>query len=78
MDEKKRKEKFLKKFGQHVKRIRTAQGFSQDRIYLEGGLSRATMSRIESGSVDAQIWTLARVADVIGVPLKKLTDVDDD
>lgn len=76
MDEQKRKQRFLKAFGQHVKKVREATKYSQDRVYLEGGLSRATMSRIESGSVDAQIWTLARVADTIGVPLKKLTDFD--
>lgn len=76
MDELKRKEMFLKKFGEHVKKIRKSKGYSQDQVYLEGELSRATMSRIEHGSVDAQIWTLARVAATIGVPLKKLVDFD--
>ncbi len=76
MDDSKRKERFLKKFGEHIKKIRTAQGYSQDRVYLEGELSRATMSRIEHGQVDSQLWTLARVAETIGVPLKKLMDFD--
>ncbi|MGE4130243.1 MAG: helix-turn-helix domain-containing protein [Bdellovibrionales bacterium] len=76
MNEAKQKERFLKAFGAHIKKVRTAQGYSQDRVYLEGGLSRATMSRIEHGQVDAQIWTLARVADTIGVPLKKLLDFE--
>jgi len=68
MDSAKKKEKYLKAFGAHVKRTRIAQGYSQDRVYLEGGLSRATMSRIEHGQVDAQIWTLARIAETIGAP----------
>lgn len=76
MNDSKQKALFLKRFGAHVKKVRTAQGYSQDRVYLEGELSRATMSRIEHGKVDAQIWTLARIADTIGVPLKKLTDID--
>lgn len=76
MKDLKRKEKFLKKFGEHVKRIRTQQGYSQDRVYLESELSRATMSRIEHGQVDTQIWTLVRIAETLGVPLKKLIDVD--
>lgn len=76
MDDGKKKERFLKAFGAHVKRVRESQGYSQDRVYLEGGLSRATMSRIEHGQVDAQIWTLARVAETIGVPLKKLVDFE--
>ena len=76
MNDQKRKQQFLKKFGAHVKRVRVASGYSQDRVYLEGGLSRATMSRIEHGQVDAQIFTLIRIAETIGVPLKKLVDFE--
>jgi DNA-binding XRE family transcriptional regulator len=76
MADTKQKEKFLKRFGAHVKKVRIAAGYSQDRVYLEGGLSRATMSRIEAGKVDAQIFTLARVAETLGIPLKKLIDFE--
>lgn len=69
---------FLQRFGQHIKKVRESKGYSQDRVYLEGGLSRATLSRIESGICDAQIWTLARIAKTIGVPLKRLTDIADE
>ena len=74
----KEKELFLKTFGAHIKKVRTSKGYSQDRVYLEGGLSRATLSRIESGLCDAQIWTLVRIAETIGVPLKKLVDIETD
>lgn len=70
------KTEFLRAFGLHIKKIRQIQGFSQDRVYLEGSLSRATMSRIEHGHVDAQIWTLQRIADTIGVPLRRLVDFE--
>ena len=73
---KKEKDEYLEKLGKHIKKIRNSKGYSHDRVYLEGGLSRATMSRIESGKVDAQIWTLARIAKILHVPLRKLTDVD--
>jgi DNA-binding XRE family transcriptional regulator len=76
MKDSNQKEKFLKKFGAHVRKVRMAAGYSQDRVYLEGGLSRATMSRIEQGKVDAQIYTLIRVAETIGIPLKKLVDFE--
>lgn len=76
MADQKEKEKFLKRFGAHIRKVRVSSGYSQDRVYLEGGLSRATMSRIEQGKVDAQIFTLARVAEVLGVPLKKLVDFE--
>jgi DNA-binding XRE family transcriptional regulator len=72
----KSKAAFLKAFGEHVKKVRMASGYSQDRVYLEGQLSRATMSRIERGEVDVQIWTLLRISKTINVPLKKITDFE--
>jgi len=69
-----KKQDFLRALGEHIARVRKAKGYSQDRVYLEAGFSRATMSRIEQGLVDPQIWTLKRIADTIGVPLKTLTD----
>ena len=71
------KHAFLKRLGRAIAKTRKSKGFSQDRIYLEGGFSRGTLSKIERGMVDAQITTLARIADVIGVPLKKLVDIDE-
>jgi transcriptional regulator with XRE-family HTH domain len=68
------KREYLRKLGSNIRRVRESKGFSQDRVCLEGGLSRATMSRIESGSVDVQAWTLFRVAETIGVPVKRLFD----
>ena len=70
------KPQYLKKLGAHIKKVRNSKGYSQDRVYLEGKLSRATMSRIESGKVDPQAWTLERIAKTIGVPTKKLLDFD--
>lgn len=74
MDEK----TFLKKLGAHVRKIRESKGYSQDRVYLEGGFSRGTLSKIENGQVSPQVYTLARIAAIIGVPLRRLTDVDID
>jgi len=65
---------FLKSLGEHIAKLRRARGFSQDRVYLEGGFSRGTMSKIERGLVNPQILTLAKLARTIGVPLKRLLD----
>lgn len=70
------KEKFLKKLGAHIAKIRKQKGYSQDRIYLEGGFSRGTLSKIENGLSSPEVYTLARIAEVIGVPLKKLVELD--
>lgn len=67
---------FLKRLGAHIAKTRRAKGFSQDRLYLDAGLSRGTMSKIESGSVNPQILTLVKISKSIGVPLKKLVDIE--
>jgi transcriptional regulator with XRE-family HTH domain len=70
------KKEYLRRLGKHIRKVRESKGYSQDRAYLEGGFSRATMSRIEAGKVDAQAYTLYRIARTIGVPVKKLVDFD--
>ena len=64
-------DKFLKKLGRRVARERQAKGFSQDDVAAEGDISRSTMDRIERGATDPRASTLQKIADVIGVPVKK-------
>ena len=66
------KELYLKRLGANIAKIRKSQGYSQDRVYLEGGFSRGTMSKIESGSVEPKIYTLYKIAETIGVKLSDL------
>ncbi|MES2355626.1 MAG: helix-turn-helix transcriptional regulator [Pseudomonadota bacterium] len=68
--------RYLKRLGAHIKKVRKERGYSTDRLYLEAGFSRANMSRIESGSVDVQAWTLKRIADTIGVSVSRLFDFE--
>lgn len=70
------KKKFMKQLGSHIAKVRKQKGFSQDRIYLEGGFSRGTLSKIENGLASPVVYTLARIAEVIGVPLKKLVEFE--
>ncbi len=67
---------YIKKLGAHIRKLRIAMGYSQDRLYLEAGFSRANMTRIEKGQVDPKAYTLKRIADTIGVPMKKLFDFE--
>ena len=69
---------YLKQLGAHVAKTRKAKGYSQDRLYLEGGFSRGTMSKIESGKMNPSIWILRKIAMTIGVPLRKLIDFEKD
>lgn len=69
------KAKFLKKLGAHIAKVRKQKGYSQDRVYLEGGFSRGTLSKIENGLTSPEVYTLARIAEVLGVSLKSLLDI---
>jgi transcriptional regulator with XRE-family HTH domain len=69
-------EKFIKKLAAHIAKVRKSSGYSQDRVCLEAGLARGTLSKIENGKVEPKISTLALIAITIGVPLSKLTNVD--
>ena len=70
------KSKFLKKLGEHIAKVRKQKGYSQDRLYLEGGFSRGTISKIENGLVSPEVYTLVRISEVLDVPLKKLIEFE--
>ena len=67
---------YLKRLGQHIAEVRKSKGYSQDRLYQEAGFSRGTSSKIENGLVNPQVLTLRKIAVTIGVPLKRLLDVE--
>ncbi len=71
-----RKRKFLVRLGVHIGKIRRSKGYSMDRLALEADLSRATMSRIEKGSVDPQAFTLESIARTLGIKFSHLVDFD--
>ncbi len=66
---------YLKRLGQHIAELRKSKGYSQDRLYMEAGFSRGTISKIENGLVNPQVLTLRKIADTIGVPLRRLIDL---
>ncbi|WP_157678780.1 helix-turn-helix domain-containing protein [Bdellovibrio bacteriovorus] len=71
-----KKERFLKNLGAHIAKVRKQKGYSQDRLYLEGGFSRGTISKIENGLTSPEVYTIARIADVLNVPIRKLLEFD--
>lgn len=78
MNPKKAEQLFIKELGAHIAKVRRSRGYSQDRVYLEGGFKgRGTLSKIENGKINPKAYTLCRIARTIGVPLKKLFDFED-
>ena len=45
------KRSLLRRLGAQIAKVRARKGYSQDRLYLEAGLARGTMSKIENGLV---------------------------
>ncbi len=67
------KGEFKSRLAKHLAKVRKSRGYSQDRLTLESGLARGTVSKVERG-VDPRASTLARIAATLGVPLWKLFD----
>jgi len=64
----------LKRLGKHVEKLRVSKGYSQDRLQLEAGLARGTVSKVERGLRDSRASTLIKIAQTIGVPPKRIFD----
>lgn len=66
-------EENLKKFANVVKRIRTAKSSSLNNIaFTRGGVTSATLSRIENAQVDFKFSTLLKLAFTLDVTLEEL------
>lgn len=66
---------FLVKLGKNIARVRASKGYTQDRLGLEAGFARGTISKIENGLSDPGATTLAKIAITIDVPVSKLFDI---
>lgn len=66
------KTQFLYNFAHNLKKIRMTKGYSQDKLTLECGLSKGTISKIETGLVDPHISTLIRISLTLGIDPGKL------
>ena len=66
-------EENLKKFGQHVQKLRSKKSKSLNKIaFSRGGVTSATLSRIENAQVDFKFSTLIRLAHTLDISLLDL------
>lgn len=68
-------EEFLVRLGKRIAKVRRSKGYSQDRLSLEASLARGTLSRIEAGQRDPRASTLAKLAEVLEVPVGKFFEM---
>ncbi|WP_343588230.1 helix-turn-helix transcriptional regulator [Flavobacterium sp.] len=75
----KRREENLKKFGNHIKKIRSELNLSQDEVVLNSDkLIKATVSDIENGKRNFSYSTLLDLAKGLGKHPKDLLDFEID
>ena len=73
----KQREEKLKKFGAHIKKLRTELNLSQDEVVLNSDkLIKATISDIENGKRNFSFSTLLDLAKGLGKHPKDLLDFD--
>jgi transcriptional regulator with XRE-family HTH domain len=58
--------------GRRIRTFRERKGWLQKELAQTARLPVRTIGRIERGEVDVRINTLARIAAVLGVPLKEI------
>lgn len=63
----------LQNFGKHLKDIRSSKSKSLNKFVFEkGGITTATLSRIENGLVDFKFTTLVKMASALNMTLSEL------
>lgn len=65
-------DKFVKKFGSHLKALRKTKGISQEKLALETGFEVSQISRIERGTINTSISHVAAIAKVLKVKPEEL------
>lgn len=65
------KSEFLLRLARRIAELRKAKGYSQDRLALEAGLSRGTLSKIEAGLVEPKVSTIACLAHTLEIPVER-------
>ena len=72
MDEHEDRERTLKAFGRHVRKIREAKTLTQEAVAEKADLDATYISGIERGVRNPSIWSIVRVARALGISVSDL------
>ena len=64
--------------GQNIRRIRVAQGTSQERLAYDSGVDRSYLGGMERGEENPTVDVLERIATTLGVPLQDIFEAIED
>ncbi|MGE3557250.1 MAG: helix-turn-helix domain-containing protein [Candidatus Obscuribacterales bacterium] len=62
----------LKKFGQTLRLERRKQGLSQEEFAHIAGIDRSYVGAVERGEQNPSLWTIARLANALELPIGSL------
>jgi transcriptional regulator with XRE-family HTH domain len=65
-------EAFLKRFGEHLRQMRLAQGLTQEELASGAGFSRSYYTEIETGKRNISLLNLYRIAQQLNVNISAL------
>ncbi len=68
--------KLLLKFGQQVRKHRTAIGLSQEDLAEKAGVHRTYIGMIERAEKNITLGSIEKIAEALGVPIDKLMKFD--
>ncbi len=68
--------KILSLFGKHIRKIRTAKGYSQEQLAGFADLDRTYISGIERGQRNVSLMNLVKLAKALSIPAQQLLDFD--
>ncbi|MBK8563006.1 MAG: helix-turn-helix transcriptional regulator [Saprospiraceae bacterium] len=71
-----RHEAGIKAFGQRLRELRLAKGFTQEQLAYSSDLEFSQISRIERGVINTSISQVFQIAAAFGVPPKELFDFE--
>ena len=66
--------KYLKAFGERIRALRKAAGFSQEDFALEIGLDRTYMGGVERGERNVALLNIRKIAKGLKIPVSRLFD----
>ena len=70
-----RDEKYLKKFGANLKKIRKGTGVSQEDLANDLGFSQAYIAKVESGIVNLSLSHVVAIATRLNVSVCSLVEI---
>jgi transcriptional regulator with XRE-family HTH domain len=72
-----REERFIKKFGENLQRLRKQKGWTQDDLSGATDIPRSQIGRIEKGTVNTTLKTMLRISKALNIDVRVLFDFEE-